>query len=356
MPTRRTILTAAACGLPALAGYSAEKRPPLRYLQIGTGHAHANKISSYAESADWEVLGIVEEDPELLRKAKKHPVFQQFPIFTLAEALNRPGIDVIGVETRIDDLLAYARIAVDQGYHVHLDKPAGVDIDAYRTLLADADRKNLVVQMGYMYRFNPAVRLLQEMLRAGWLGHIFETHAVMSKQMSSEERSEVAKFPGGTMFELGCHLIDLTIGILGKPDQVHPYVRHVGKSGSDNLADNMLAVFEYPDAIATIRSSGLEVEGFSRRHFTVCGTEGTFHIQPLDRPAVRLSLSRERTFDSNGQKYPKGTSEIPFEPAYRRYQGDAADLAATIRGEKPNDFPSSHDLAVQQSVLAAAKM
>lgn len=356
MPTRRTVLTAAACGIPALAGYSAGKKKPLRYLQIGTGHPHANKISIYAESADWEVMGIVEEDHELLRKAKKHSVFQTFPFLTLEEALNLPGIDVIGVETRIEDLLRYARIAVDHGCHVHLDKPAGVDMGAYGALMQTADRKNLVVQMGYMYRFNPAVRLLHQMLQAGWLGRVFETHAVMSKQMSPEERSEVAKYPGGTMFELGCHLIDLTIGVLGKPDRIHPHVRHDRTSGQDKLADNMLAVLEYPDATATVRSSGLEVEGFSRRHFTVCGTEGTFHIQPLDRPAVRLSLSRERSFDSNGRKYPKGTSEIPFEPAYRRYQGDAADLAATIRGEKPNDFPSSHDLAVQESALAAAKM
>ena len=35
--------------------------------------------------------------------------------------------------------------------------------------------------MGYMYRYNPAVVLLREFLKKGWLGEVFEVHAVMSK-------------------------------------------------------------------------------------------------------------------------------------------------------------------------------
>jgi predicted dehydrogenase len=122
------------------------------------------------------------------------------------------------------------------------------------------------------------------------------------------------------------------------------------------LNDNMLAVLEYPRATATVRTTGLEVEGGARRHFTVCGTEGTFHIQPLDRPRATISLSRERRFEEDGRVFPKGTSEIAFDPPYRRYVGDAADLAATVRGEKPNSFPSAHDLAVQETVLLASGM
>lgn len=72
--------------------------------------------------------------------------------------------------------------------------------------------------------------------------------------------------------------------------------RSVLGGNGDTFQDNMLAVFEYPKATATVKSSGVEVEGFLRRQFTVCGTEGTFHIQPLDKPSVTLSLSKERTF------------------------------------------------------------
>ena len=69
-----------------------------------------------------------------------------------------------------------------------------------------------------------------------------------------------------------------------------------------------------------------------------------------------MSLSRERRFDGEEYLYPRGTSEVRFEPPYVRYVGDAADLAATVRGDKGNSYPSSHDLAVHDAVLAAAAM
>lgn len=108
----------------------------------------------------------------------------------------------------------------------------------------------------------------------------------------------------------------------------------------------MLAVLTYPKAIATVKSSTVEVEGFARRHFVVCGAEGTFHIQPLDAPSAQITLSKRR------DSYECGTQTITF-PKYRRYVGDAADMASVIHGEKACDFPCSHDLTVQRTLLKA---
>jgi predicted dehydrogenase len=361
MATRRSFLRSAttlpfACQAVSSRDASAAEEGPLRYLQIGTGHAHASKLEVYAESRDWEIVGIVEEDPELRKTAEVSPLYGKYPFLGLGEALKIPDLRVIGVETRVRDLLRYARVAVDAGCHVHLDKPAGASMAEYRDLMRRADAKGLVVQMGFMYRFNPAVEILRRMLAAGWLGEIFETHAVMSKVIPAKDRRELDEFRGGTMFELGCHIIDLTVSVLGKPERVVPFPRRSLDAPDDTLVDNMLAVLEYPKATATVRTTGLEVEGGSRRHFTVCGTEGTFHIQPLDKPSVTLSLSRERRFGEGERVFPKGTSEITFDPPYRRYVGDAAELAAIVRGGKKNPWPSSHDLVVQETVLAASGM
>jgi hypothetical protein len=79
----------------------------------------------------------------------------------------------------------------------------------------------------------------------------------------------------------------------------------------------------------------------------VCGTEGTFHIQPLDNPSARITLSKER------EGYVSGTQNVTF-PKYVRYVDDAADMAKIIHGEKPSDFGPDHDLAVQECVLRAS--
>lgn len=314
--------------------------------QIGVGHAHAaGKMAVYRKSADYEVVGVVEPDPELRAGAQASAVYQDLKWLTEEELLNVPGLRAVAVETRVRHLLDAAQNCVAAGKHIHLDKPAGSSLAEFKRILDTAASKHLVVQMGYMYRYSPAVLLLREFLEKGWLGEPFEVHAVMSKVVDPGSRRRLAEYPGGMMFELGCHILDLAVGVLGRPDGVTPFVQHAAGT-DDSLADNMLAVLSYPRALASIKSTAMEVEGFARRHFVVCGSEGTFHIQPLDAPSVRVAVAEPRG------AYRSGYQEVVF-GAYERYVGDAADMASIIRGQKEPDFSYDHDYAVQEALLRA---
>jgi predicted dehydrogenase len=316
-------------------------KPRIKVGQIGVGHAHASKLSVYRQSPDYEVVGIVEPDPELRKQAESQAAYRDLKWMTQEQLLNTPGLQAVLVETHVRDLLDVAEVCIAAGKHIHLDKPAGESLPQYRRLLKSAAEQKLLVQMGYMFRYNPAVVLLREFLSKGWLGDVFEVHAVMSKVVDPATRRQLGEYPGGIMFELGCHVIDLVIGVLGQLQKITPFAQQIIKS------DNMLAVFNYPQAIASVKSSALEVEGFTRRHLVVCGTEGTFHIQPLDSPAAKVALSKPRG------DYQRGVQELTF-PKYTRYVDDAADMARIIRGEKASDFSYEHDLIVQTAVLEAS--
>lgn len=320
-------------------------KPRIRIGQIGVGHAHANKLSVYRNSPDYEVVGVVEPDAKLRKQAESQPMYRDLPWMTQEELLNVPGLQAVLVETQVRDLLDVAEACVSAGKHVHVDKPAGESLEQFARILESATKQNLLLQMGYMFRYNPGVVLLREFLERGWLGEVFEVHTVMSKVVDPASRRELAAFPGGIMFELGCHVIDLVVGVLGKPTSVAAFPRRSGKF-DDTLMDNMLAVFEYPQATATVKSSAIEVDGGQRRHLVVCGTEGTFHIQPLDNPTARVTLSESH------EKYGKGSQEIQF-PKYVRYVDDAADMARVIRGEKKSDFSPEHDMNVQTALMQA---
>ena len=317
----------------------------IKYGQVGVGHPHASKMSVYRESDDYEVVGIVEPDVALRREAEKKDAYRDLKWMTFEELLNVPDLQVVGVETKVAGLLDVAEqcIAVDK--HIHLDKPAGNDLAQFRRILDEASRKHLAIQMGYMYRYNPGVVMLRDFLSRGWLGEPFEVHAVMSKKMDAAARQNMLQYIGGTLFDLGGHLIDLVVGFLGEPTKVHPFPQHSSPI-DDDLLDNMLAVLEYPTATATVRTSVNEVEGFSRRHLTLCGTEGTFHMQPLDDPDAKVAFSQPRG------KHKKGYQDIDL-PKYRRYVADAADLAKIVRGEKDADFSYEHDYAVQKTLFLA---
>lgn len=318
----------------------------IKYGQIGVGHAHASKISVYRQSSEYDVVGVVEPDPQLRQRASSSDAYRDLKWMTQEQLLNIPGLQVVGVETRVRDLLDAAEAAIAAGMHIHLDKPAGESLSQFKRILDEAGRKHLAVQMGYMYRYSPAVVLLRDLLRRGWLGEPFEIHTVMSKLVGTSARRALAEYRGGTMFELGCHITDLVLGVLGTPDKVHAYPRHSSRQ-DDDLVDNMLAVLEYPRATATVRSSVNEVDGGARRHFVVCGSEGTMHIQPLDNPSARLALSKPRG------KYGQGYQDVSF-PKYTRYVDDAADLAKIVRQEKDADFSYEHDYNVQKTVLLAS--
>jgi predicted dehydrogenase len=337
-----------AAGLAPQTARSGGAAAPIKIGQIGVGHAHASKLGAYRKSPDFEVVGIVEPDPELRTRAQSREPYRDLPWMTTEQLLNVPGLEAVLVETRIRDLLDTAEACIAAGKHIGLDKPAGQSLPQFRRILDEAARKGRLVQMGYMYRYNPGVVLLRAFLKEGWLGEVFEVHTVMSKVVPPENRREFAEFRGGILFELGCHITDLVVGILGKPERVVPFAQHAAPT-DDHLNDNMLAVLEYPRALATVKSSAMEVEGFARRHLVVCGSGGTFHIQPLDNPAARVALTAPHG------EYRRGVQELTF-PKYVRYVDDAADMARIIRGEKSTDFPYEHDLAVQTTLLQACGM
>ncbi len=347
--SRRHFMATSSCALMTTESLQASReRAPIKIGQIGVGHAHANKLSVYLASSDYEVVGIAEPDEALKRQAERQAPYRDLKWMTQEELLNQPGLQAILVETRVRDLLDVAESCIAAGKHIHLDKPAGESLLQFERILREAERKKLLVQMGYMYRYNPAVVLLHKFLRNGWLGDIFEIHTVMSKVINPANRQSLSEYQGGTMFELGCHILDLVINVLGEPNSVTGFARH-SSPYNDELVDNMLAVLEYPRAIATVKSSAQEVEGFARRHFVVCGTKGTFHIQPLDNPSARVAI------DSAMGNYKKGYQNITF-PRYRRYIDDAADMARILRGEKESDFSYNHDLIVQRTLLKACNL
>ena len=325
----------------------AEKK--IKAGQIGTRHAHASgKMSTLRKFSDeFEVIGVVEPDDARWAAVKDQPAYRDVPRMTEEQMLNAPGLALVAVETTVRNLIPTAARCVAAGKHIHLDKPAGENLSDFKKVLNNATRQRLTVQMGYMFRYNPGFAFLFNALRKGWLGEPFEAHGVISKKVGPATRQNLAEYPGGTMFELGCHLIDALTVAMGAPEKVTSFTRRT-RPDLDQLADNQLAVFEYARATATIRSAVVEVAGGSRRQFVLCGSEGTIDIKPLEAPKLLLTLEQNRG------NYPRGTQmEIPLKPLGGRYDGDFRDLAKVLRGEKESDYPPAHDLAVQAAGLQA---
>ena len=319
----------------------------IKVAQIGTKHSHAaGKLRTLLDINDlYEVVGVAEDDPAQQKRMSSKSPYKDCQWMTRDAILSHPDIQLIAVETEIDQLVPTAIQCLQAGKHIHLDKPAGQTLPPCKAMHAEATKRGLTIQMGYMLRYNPAFEFLFNAVEAGWLGQITEVHGHMGKQASPGLRKELSQYPGGGLFELACHLIDALVTVLGKPDTVDSISL---QTQEDTFRDNQLATFRYPNALATIGSNHNDPFGGPRRQFSVIGTEGSIEIRPLEPPSLTLNLK------SAHDRFKRGRQQVELPKSEGRYHGEFRDFAKIIRGEKALAWDAQHDMAVQETLLKAS--
>ena len=315
--------------------------------QIGIGHNHGEgkmlAVQKFPEL--FEVIGYAEENEEWIEKRGNFPCYKDLPRLGVEEIIEKS--DAILVECDVWNLTKVAKMCVEAGKHVHIDKPASGTLAEFEELLNIAKEKNLTVQMGYMYRYNFAIQKLMDMINSGELGEIYQIDAEMSTYHSKEYREWLKKFKGGSMYIFGSHLIDLVVSILGKPEKVYPFIKQTGFEGvySD---DNNFAVLEYDKAIARITNLSVEVNGWGMRRFAVMGSKGTVEIKPIE---LNVEMTKSTTdIASNAYQDMKEKVDIKDVPTLSRYDEMMKDFYKSVIGEKENPYSYEHELAVQKTL------
>ena len=317
----------------------------LKIGQIGIGHNHSDKIKSIQRHPElFQLVGYAEENEEWVARRGQRPHFIDVPRMSVDEIIEKS--DAILVETDVWDLTKTAQKCIDAGKHIHMDKPASGTLEEFKHLLDTAKEKNLVVQMGYMYRYNPAVQKLFEMVKNGVLGEISAIHAEMSVIHSAKYRKWLGNFQGGDMYIFGSHLIDLIVYLLGKPNKVLSSLRSSGKDGVDSI-DLTSAILEYDHAIAQVFSSSVQVDGHEQRRFTVDGRLGTVHINPIEGP---FQMTFAPTHD--GKTTLHNAEPVELRPAEGWYRYDDMMIAFHdyVLGIRENPFSYEHDYIVHEAI------
>ncbi len=330
----------------------------LKIAQIGIGHNHAQaNMESLRKLQDYfEILGVVESDPDWLEKRGSLPCYSGLKWMSEAELFSISDLDAVAIETDGFDLTPTAIRCAERGLHIHMDKPGGESLEEFARLLNICEIRSLAIQLAYVYRYNPALRFAVNAVRNGWLGEIFEIHASMSRYDGDNPgyRKWLSQFKGGAMYIFAGYLVDIVISMLGEPSSVSPFLKG---TRDDGLIDNGLAVMEYEKASATIRVSVAEVDGMKHRRLIVCGTNGTVEICPIEHPWDRYDkdrLSARLTLKDAVSGHSSGTHAIDCGTMGDRYAPQLIEFAKIIRGEMKNPFGFRHEYLVQKYLLLAS--
>jgi predicted dehydrogenase len=188
---------------------------------LGMWHTHAHGlVRQIAEHPkEFTLVGAFDPDPKVAadRKVKWEKLVPKLRLFDSAEALLHARLDGVVVEGRVHENLKLARLALESGRPVLLEKPAGDDLEAHRRLVDLARRKHLHLQMLYLFRYMSAVQEMLKRVRKGELGQVYEFRARLPKDLRDYERfvEELKPYKGGMFFEMAGHVIDMLVAVLG---------------------------------------------------------------------------------------------------------------------------------------------
>src|SRR5262245_54320110 len=174
----------------------------LRLGMLGMWHTHAEGIvKRVAEHPDeFRLTGFWDPEPDVVadRRARWQGILGDVKVLPGPEELLREGLDGVVVEGRVLQNLRWARMALEAGFPVLLEKPAGDSLAGHRELADLARRKHLHLQMTYLFRYMSAVQDLLVRARRGELGDIYEFRARLPKDLPSyaRYREELAAYRG----------------------------------------------------------------------------------------------------------------------------------------------------------------
>jgi len=146
----------------------------LKVAIVGCGKiadAHASQI---LRIQDCEIVGVCDREPLMARQLQERfPIKRYFS--DLSELLDDAQPDVVHITTGADSHFELAKVCLEHGCHVYVEKPFTVYAEDAKELVDLAEGRGLKVTVGHSDQFSPAARRMRALVATGYLGE-FPVH------------------------------------------------------------------------------------------------------------------------------------------------------------------------------------
>ncbi len=188
------------------------------------------------------------------------------------------AVDAVSIAVPTAFHHAVASVFLDAGVHVLLEKPIATTLEEADDLIARADRNGVILQVGFVERFNPAVVALEQVIDSPMF---IETHRL---HPFFERGTDV-----DVVLDLMVHDLDIILNF------VHSPLRRVEAVGIPVLSEkvdiaNARIVFEN-GCVANITAS--RVTGKTMQKIRFFGAEGYHSVDYAKRELVSLGRKKK---------------------------------------------------------------
>jgi predicted dehydrogenase len=142
---------------------------------IGLGAMGRNHLRVLSEIDGAELVAVCDLDADIAAAVAR--TYSVPAYVSWDEMLEREKLDATIVAVPTGFHLSAGLAALERGLHVFVEKPIAANLEEGRELVALAARRKLVLAVGHIERFNPAVRELHRRVNAGELGRLFQVQA-----------------------------------------------------------------------------------------------------------------------------------------------------------------------------------
>jgi predicted dehydrogenase len=319
---------------------------PVRIGAIGTGDWGRNLIRNLAKVGD--LRGLADLRPEAL--ARLAPLYPGVRTTTDPEELLKDSeIEAVAVATTSSSHYTLALAALEAGKHVMVEKPLAQSSRDAAHLVKVAEERGLVLMVGHLLIYHPAVDKLRELVNSDELGEIryLYSQRVNLGKIRQDENA---------LWSFGPHDISVILDLVGRmPTRVssvgHAYLQ-------PEIEDVVFLHLEFPTGqLAHIHLSWLDPHKI--RRITLVGSSkmavfddmSTEKIRIYDRgvgyPAPGLEYKDALTLRFGDILIPKLTMREPLELECR-------DFVDSVTGRRPPRASGLDGLRVVRVLEAAA--
>jgi len=298
---------------------------------------------------------VVSSDPE-----KVHADLPDVGVFAeLEHALAEPDLDLVVLATPNHLHAPQAAAALAAGKHVVIDKPFALSHAEAVDLAAQAEEANLLLTVFHNRRWDSEFLTLRKLIAIGALGEIthFESHFDRWRPEVLHRWKEGGVPGSGAWFDLGPHLIDQALLLLGWPDAIFADI--ASQRPGVSAPDWFHVELRYGPRRAVLQSSCLTPDASFR--MAAHGTGGSFVKYGLDRQEAALKAGRKPVdadwgFDDGPVRKTRIVDGALYNETLRLERGDYPafyrGMRDAILGKAENPVPVEQALAVMRVIDA----
>jgi scyllo-inositol 2-dehydrogenase (NADP+) len=200
----------------------------IRTAMVGLGKMGLSHLAILRAHPELDIVAGCDSTAFLTDILTKYSGLKCYGDFDRMLAQERLDAVVIATPSRLHATMVEK--ALECGLHVFCEKPFILDVHDGERLVASAEAKGLVNQVGYHFRFVGAFMEAARIVRSGALGTIHHVRAeaygpVVLRPKGGTWRSARSE-GGGALYDYACHAVDLVNFVVGVPDGVDGVVRH----------------------------------------------------------------------------------------------------------------------------------